>query len=339
MYIYYYYVHILILLLLLFVVITIVVTLVNAIRRNNSLPPVGFLNQVLYSKKAYKKFNDVTSGINSCCAYSGSQTTASSATCCVAGFQSAVGWDPVTGWGSINFPLFSGLFNQSIAYVKSNATNADSNLLTSLFYAYEWYIIAGIVLIALFIFGCLWNHCCSKKPYRPWERRQEEQQQQHQSCCLCCACPSSRPPANQQQSLYRPSTLEMNASMQQRPADGLTDEERVMIAQSELYDKAANRKSKFIGSHPQSPPRSPPPPSQATAPSAPELDYSQPETWSLWDTEVAMLVDMGFGTLSPRQVQPILAKYLRVPVSMNPASRGRPNEQNFQRVIDTIVNM
>lgn len=310
-----------------------VVTLVNAIRRNQSLPSVGFLNQLLYSKKAAKKFNDVTSGSNSCCAYSGSQSTSNSATCCAAGFKSATGWDPVTGWGSINFPLFAGLFNQSIPYVKSNATSTDSNLITSVFYEYKWYIIAAIVLVALFILGCLWNNCCSKKPYRPWE----QQQQQHRSCCLCCACPSSTPhPAPNSQTLYRPSTLEMNARMQ--PADGLTDDERVMIAQSELYDKASNRKSKFIGAHPQSPPRTLTAVA-ASAPSAPELDYSQPETWSLWDTEVAMLVDMGFGTFSPRQVQPVLAEFMKVPVSMNPAAKGHPNEQNFQRVIDTLVNM
>lgn len=305
-----------------------IVTLVNALRRNHSLPSVGFLNQVLYSKKAAKKFNDVTSGYNSCCSYSGPQATSNLATCCAAGFTTATGWDPVTGWGSINFPLFAGLFNNSIPYVKSNATNPDSNELISLFYQYEWYIIGGIVLVLLFILGCLWNHCCSRKPYRPWERQQE-----HQPCCVCCACPSSHPPrANPV--LYRPSTMEMNARMP--PADGLTDEERVMIAQSELYDKSANRKSKFIGSHPQSPPSRPPPP---PSPSAPELDYSQPETWSLWETEVAMLVDMGFGALSPRQVQPVLAKCMRVPVSMTPASRGQPNEQNFQRVVDTLVNM
>lgn len=50
-----------------------------------------------------------------------------------------------------------------------------------------------------------------------------------------------------------------------------------------------------------------------------------------------MLVEMGFGSADPRRVQPLLAKYMKTPVSMNPASRGVPNERNFHMVVDALV--
>ena len=78
------------------------VSLVNAARLSRGKGPIGFLNIHLYS--SYSNFtNDIVQGDNSC-----SVVLASGApNCCNGlGFQAAKGWDPVTGWGSINFHAF-----------------------------------------------------------------------------------------------------------------------------------------------------------------------------------------------------------------------------------------
>jgi hypothetical protein len=82
--------------------------LINAERAEIGLGPVGFINPTLYSANS-SMFNDVTSGNNSCCAYP-STVNPGLATCCSAGFQSAVGWDPVTGLGSMDYPMLRELF-------------------------------------------------------------------------------------------------------------------------------------------------------------------------------------------------------------------------------------
>ncbi|KAF8076736.1 subtilisin-like protein [Lyophyllum atratum] len=65
-----------------------IVALLNDVRLSHGLPPLGFLNPLLYSK-ALRGFNDITVGHNSGCG-----TT---------GFNCTVGWDPVTGLGTPNF--------------------------------------------------------------------------------------------------------------------------------------------------------------------------------------------------------------------------------------------
>jgi len=80
------------------------ITLVNTQRKQNGLSAVGFINPTLYATTT-TGFNDITSGSNKCCAYGG--TPASGATCCTSGFTAAKGWDPVTGWGSVDYtPLY-----------------------------------------------------------------------------------------------------------------------------------------------------------------------------------------------------------------------------------------
>lgn len=56
-------------------------------RLNSRLPkPVGFINAAIYSKPDSGAFNDITTGNNSADN--------------VTGYESAIGWDAVTGWGS-----------------------------------------------------------------------------------------------------------------------------------------------------------------------------------------------------------------------------------------------
>lgn len=58
-------------------------------RLNSRLPkPVGFMNAAIYSKPDSGAFNDITTGNNSADN--------------VTGYESAIGWDAVTGWGSPN---------------------------------------------------------------------------------------------------------------------------------------------------------------------------------------------------------------------------------------------
>merc|ERR1712048_827228 len=67
------------------------VGVLNDLRMSRGMPPLGFLNPLLYheSTRAAGVFNDITEGSNPGC---GTQ-----------GFPASEGWDPATGLGSINF--------------------------------------------------------------------------------------------------------------------------------------------------------------------------------------------------------------------------------------------
>jgi len=75
------------------------VSLVNSARLAAGKPPVGFLNPALYAPNATDIYNDVTSGFNNC--------AAKELACCKQGFHAAKGWDPLTGWGSVDFAKFA----------------------------------------------------------------------------------------------------------------------------------------------------------------------------------------------------------------------------------------
>jgi len=72
-----------------------IISLINDVRMNAGLPPLGFLNPRLYqiaAKYPGQAFYDITEG--------------NSKTACTEGFPATPGWDPVTGLGS---PVFPGL--------------------------------------------------------------------------------------------------------------------------------------------------------------------------------------------------------------------------------------
>lgn len=75
-------------------------SLVNAKLKANGASSVGFINPTLYSAGS-GSFNPITQGNNKCTA---------STTCCSQGFYAASGWDPVTGWGSVDYAKFESLF-------------------------------------------------------------------------------------------------------------------------------------------------------------------------------------------------------------------------------------
>mmetsp|Transcript_122630 Transcript_122630/g.192437 ORF Transcript_122630/g.192437 Transcript_122630/m.192437 type:complete len:442 (-) Transcript_122630:118-1443(-) len=75
-------------------------SLVNAKLKANGASSIGFINPTLYAAGS-GSFNSITSGSNKCTA---------STTCCSQGFNAASGWDPVTGWGSVDYAKFESLF-------------------------------------------------------------------------------------------------------------------------------------------------------------------------------------------------------------------------------------
>lgn len=121
------------------------ITRINTEREKKGLPSVGFINPTLYSfgyknievlltnsylqytddiifqsnmtsgiketnfvTQTYKSsYFDITKGFNGCCASSNPKKSI----CCESGFYAGPEWDPVSGWGSIDYPTLAGLFN------------------------------------------------------------------------------------------------------------------------------------------------------------------------------------------------------------------------------------
>ncbi len=86
-------------------------TLTNTARAKLGKGSVGFINPTLYAKGTDSGlFNDVTSGENNCIAFSDIEH-ASHAHCCESGFYATAGWDPTTGFGSMNYPNVLAMFD------------------------------------------------------------------------------------------------------------------------------------------------------------------------------------------------------------------------------------
>ncbi|KZV69210.1 tripeptidyl peptidase A [Peniophora sp. CONT] len=66
-----------------------IISLVNDARLSKGLPSLGFLNPLIYKAQISATFNDITVGHNPGCG--------------TEGFNTSVGWDPVTGFGTPNF--------------------------------------------------------------------------------------------------------------------------------------------------------------------------------------------------------------------------------------------
>jgi len=75
------------------------VALVNGVREVQGKSAIGYLNPILY-KVDKSVYNDVSEGTNNCCAADQNPV------CCKYGFTATKGWDPATGWGSLDYPLF-----------------------------------------------------------------------------------------------------------------------------------------------------------------------------------------------------------------------------------------
>jgi len=78
-----------------------VVSLLNDMRLNAGVPPLGFLNPLIYAiaPQNSQAFFDIVMGNNKC--------PENLSNCCTYGLPAAVGWDAVTGWGTPNFDILS----------------------------------------------------------------------------------------------------------------------------------------------------------------------------------------------------------------------------------------
>jgi len=79
------------------------IALWNDMRFQNGMPPLGFMNPLLYEMYLAhpEAFNDIVTGNNKCLVHG--------LACCNYGFTAAVGWDAVSGLGSPNFAVLSRL--------------------------------------------------------------------------------------------------------------------------------------------------------------------------------------------------------------------------------------
>ena len=86
--------------------------LANAERLALNLPSLGWILPALYSSKDNKTMvgnniaNDITAGRNNCCAGQNIYQLV----CCPHGYSAATGWDPISGFGSVNYKRFSAAF-------------------------------------------------------------------------------------------------------------------------------------------------------------------------------------------------------------------------------------
>lgn len=80
------------------------VNLLNTKRLSAGKPVLGFINPLLYQNPAV--FNDMVTGNNRCTAAAGGGLPV----CCPVGFFAAVGWDPLTGLGSVDFAKAAAAF-------------------------------------------------------------------------------------------------------------------------------------------------------------------------------------------------------------------------------------
>jgi tripeptidyl-peptidase I len=78
------------------------VSLVNSARIDAGKSSLGWINPSIWTLHDSFILNDITSGINNC--------AASGYICCSQGFSAVPGWDPSTGWGSVNFTAFYNVF-------------------------------------------------------------------------------------------------------------------------------------------------------------------------------------------------------------------------------------
>jgi hypothetical protein len=89
---------------------------INAARLAIGKGSVGWINPTLY-KEGYSFVNDITSGNNKC---------VSSGYCCPSGFNAAIGWDPATGLGSVNYGEMADLLVALGANVNSSPSMPPS---------------------------------------------------------------------------------------------------------------------------------------------------------------------------------------------------------------------
>eukprot|EP01041_Mallomonas_annulata_P002381 gene2381-4625_t len=93
-------------------VVAAMISIVNAELLAAGKPPVGFINPTMYANHGAFA-NDIKEGDNHCSSYY----------CCSEGFSARPGWDPVTGFGSVDFQRLRGLLASPSSPSSSSATS------------------------------------------------------------------------------------------------------------------------------------------------------------------------------------------------------------------------
>lgn len=105
-------------------VVAAMIALVNSARLASDRGPLGWINPAMYNfSTLFPSYaNDITSGDNKCAAGRGTNYN-----CCEQGFDAVTGWDPVTGFGSLNYERF---YNYYVGPTPSNNDDSNSPLLS-----------------------------------------------------------------------------------------------------------------------------------------------------------------------------------------------------------------
>jgi tripeptidyl-peptidase-1 len=132
---------------------------------------LGFLNIALWSagrnstsnptKYGDVAFNDITSGHNKCCA----NQLAAAATCCSSGFYATTGWDPVTGWGSIQFDNLArslGVSNLSMIPHAPVTCQSSSSSLAALSPGATAAVVIVVLVVVIGIVCCIFFGLCRR---------------------------------------------------------------------------------------------------------------------------------------------------------------------------------
>lgn len=135
-------------------VIAAMISLVNEARSRIQLPPLGWVTPSLYILNASTFTNDITNGTNKC--------LRGDKGCCRVGFNAKAGWDPVTGFGSLNYNAF---YNRML-YLGSNSSNPSYEALEvstdSVLAAHFWWW--GFCLANALVIAYVLARSCRTKP-------------------------------------------------------------------------------------------------------------------------------------------------------------------------------
>ena len=124
------------------------VSLVNAERVSRGMAKMGWINPFLYQYSS-QFAKDITTGYNKCSALFRENGVRTSI-CCKEGFNATIGWDPVTGLGSVNYEKFL-----AAALTAGASTSSNSNSNSGLSTAEIAGIVIGVVAFVLAVAGGL----------------------------------------------------------------------------------------------------------------------------------------------------------------------------------------
>lgn len=99
------------------------ISLVNDARIRNGLPTLGWLNPAIYQSKG-SFANDIISGNNRC--FGRYDRYYQYLLCCSYGYEAIEGWDPITGYGSVDYLKLHNYFTTMTMNMNTNSYSSSS---------------------------------------------------------------------------------------------------------------------------------------------------------------------------------------------------------------------